>query len=385
LKTFDRRKSEEINLLDYWHVLVKHKKLITKIAGGAFAASIIISLLLPNIYASTTKILPPQQSSSMGSNIRMPSGLGFLAGGFLDIHSPADTWMGILESENVRDAIINRFNLRKLYGEGTIEETREKLDKMVAVEISNEEIISITMEDENPKRAAQMANAFVEELDRVNKALIMTSGKRTRVFIEKRLGDTKQELAKAEETLKTFQEKNKAMQLDEQAKAIIEAIGEIKARLMAKQVALNTLRSYAASTNPKVEIMKTEVKELKKRLKELEKTDKGTNSSGGVFISTENMPGLALQYARFYREAKVQQTLYELLTQQYEMARIQEAKDSSTVQILDVAKVPEKKAKPKRILIVLLSTFTVAFIGVFMAFGKEALERIREEKNPEHI
>lgn len=373
----DRRKPEEINLREYWRVLVKRKRLVTKIAGGAFIASIVLSLLLPNIYASTTKILPPPQSTSMVGGIRLPSGLGSLAGGFLDISSPADTWVGILESENVRDAVIDRFNLRKLYDEDTIEETRKALDERLAIEISNEEIISITMEDKKPARAAQIANAMVMELDRVNKELIMTSGKRTRMFIEKRLDDTKRGLAKAEEALKMFQENNKAVQLEEQAKVIIEAIGEIKARLVAKQVALNTLRSYAASTNPKVEILKAEVGELKNSLRELEKKEKGAES---VFIGVEAIPGLALQYARLYREAKVQQTLYELLTQQYEMARIQEAKDSPTVQILDVARVPEKQVKPKKILIILLSTFTAVFIGILIAFGKEALEKIRKEE-----
>lgn len=372
----------EINLLDCWRVLVKRKRLIGSIVGGAFVISILISLLLPKIYASTTSILPPQQEGSVGmagmAASQLAGGLGGLAGGFLGLKSPADLWVGILKSQTVRDAIIKRFDLMRLYKAKTVEDARNALDGMVKINKSKEDIISISVEDKDPQRAAFLASAFVEELDKVNKSVVMSAGGRMRSFVEKRLGEGKVELEKIEEAVKTFQEKNGAVKLDDQSKAIIEAIGKIKGQLMAKEVELQTFLSFATPNNPQAEILKSQVEELRGGLRELEEGKKGElRSSTGVFIPTAKMPDLALQYARLFRDMKVQETLYGLLTQQYEIARIQEAKDSPTVQVLDVAKVPVKKAKPKRAFIVILSTFAAGLFGVLTSFLAEIVDKLR--------
>lgn len=370
----------EINLLDCWRVLVKRKRLIGFIVGGAFAMSILISLLLPKIYASTTSILPPQQESSVGmagmAASQLAGGLGGLAGGFLGLKSPADLWVGILKSQTVRDAIIDRFDLMKLYKAKTVEDARNALDGMVKINKSKEDIISITVEEKDPQRAALLASAFVEELDKVNKSVVMSAGGRMRSFVEKRLNEQKVELAKIEEGVKGFQEKNGALKLDDQSKAIIDAMGRVKGQLMAKEVELQTLLSFATPNNPQAELLKSQVEELRGSLRELEEGKSGEPiSSKSIFIPTTKIPDLALQYARLLRDAKVQETLYGLLTQQYEMARIQEAKDSPTVQVLDVAKVPGKKAKPKRSLIVILSTLSATIFAVFASFFAEFFDK----------
>jgi len=369
----------EINLLNYWQVLVKRKRLIGFIVGGAFLTSIIISFLLPKIYVSTASILPPQQESSIGGGMsasQLAGGLGGLAGGFLGIKSPADLWVGILKSQTVRDAIINRFDLMKAFNSKSIEDARRDINEMVKVTKSKEDIISITVEDKDPQRAALIANAFVEELDKVNKSVVMSAGGRMRSFVEKRLAEGKVELEKIEDAVKAFQEKNGAVKLDDQSKAIIEAIGRIKGQLMAKEVELQTFLSYATPNNPQAEILKAQVEELRESLRELEEGKKGDHpQSKGIFIPTAKMPDLVLQYARLLRDMKVQETLYGLLTQQYEIARIQEAKDSPTVQVLDVAQVPEKNVKPKRMLIITLFTFTTTFFAIFLAFLVESLKK----------
>lgn len=372
---------DEINLLDYWRVLVNHKGLIGLIVTVAIVTSIIYSLLLPKIYAAKTSILPPQQegSSSLGIISQLPSGLGGLAGGFLGAKSPADLWVGILKSQTVMDAIVNRFDLMKSFETKTLEDARKSLTGMVKITKSKEDIISITVEDKDPNRAAALASAFVEELDKVNKNIVMTSGGRMRAFVEKRLKEAKDELTRKEEELKEFQEKNRAVKLDDQSKAIIVAIGAVKGQLMAKEVELQTFLSYATPNNPQAEILKTQTEELKERLRELEEGKRipDNPSPKDIFIPASKIPDLALQYARLLRDGKVQGTLYEFLTQQYEMARIQEAKDSPTVQVLDVAKVPEKRIKPKRRQIVLLSTFTAAFLAIFLVFFLEYIEKVR--------
>ncbi|MBI3610053.1 MAG: lipopolysaccharide biosynthesis protein [Nitrospirae bacterium] len=369
---------DEINLLDYWKVLVKRRKMIGQIVAAAFIMSVIVSLLLPKIYASTASILPPQQEGSFSSAMvsQLPGGSG---GGFLGMKSPADLWVGILKSGTVRDAIIARFDLMKIFKVKNREDAQKKLDQHVRIMKSKEDIISITVEDRDPRRTAETANAFVEELDRINKGIVMTSGRRMRVFVEERLKEAKEELRKTEDAVRAFQEKNRAVKLDDQSKAIIEAIGNVKGQLMAKEVELQTMLSYATSTNPQAEILKTQVEELKERLREMEEGKRipDNHSPKDIFIPTAQIPDLALQFARLVREAKVQETLYGLLTQQYEMARIQEAKDSPTVQVLDTAKVPERRSKPKRTSIVLLSTVTAAFLAVFIAFFVEYIEKLR--------
>lgn len=380
----DKIEEDEINLLDYWRVLVKRKLIIGLIVAFAIIASVIYALTLPPIYASTASILPPQQEGGGAGGIisQLSGGPGSLAGSFLGGQTPAGQWMAILKSQTIKGTIIRRFGLMKIFEAKTMEEAITTLDGMVKISKSKEEVLSITVEDKDPERAAALANAFVEELDRVNKGMVTTSGRRMRVFIEKRLNEAKIELTKAEESIKAFQEGNRAVKLDDQSRAILEAIGTVKGQLMAKEVELQTMLSYATPNNPQAEILKTQAEELTEKLRELGEGKKkpGNPSSQDIFIPTAKIPDLALRYARLLREAKVQQTLYELLTQQYEMARIQEAKDTPTVQVLDEAKVPELKSKPSKRQIVMLSTITAGFFAIFLAFFLEYVEKVRVQE-----
>lgn len=375
----EAHEAEEFSLLDYWRVLVKRKGLIGMVVGVAFIGSIIFSLLLTKIYASTVTLLPPIQEGSQGMGAaasQFAGNLGGLAGSFFGAKSPSDLWVAILKSQTVRDAIIARFDLIKLFESETAEDARNTLGQKVKIFKSQEDIISITVEDEDPKKTVEIANAYVEELDRVNKSIVMSAGGRMRAFIEKRLNEQKLEFSKIEEKVRSFQEENGAVKLDDQSKAIIDAFGMVKGQLMAKEVELQTFLSYATPNNPQAEILKAQIEELKQRLSELE-GKAGGNSSRSIFIPTAKIPDLALKYARLLRDAKVQETVYGLLNQQYEMARIQEAKDSPTVQILDTAKIPQKRVKPKRKNIVLFSTFGAMFFGVCLAFVMEYIETER--------
>jgi len=379
-------KEDEINLLDYWRVLVKHKLLIGVITIVAFAGSVIYSLTLPRIYISKASILPPQQEGSVGSGIisQLPGGWGSLAGGFLGSSTPSGVWMAILKSETIRDAIINHHNLMKTFKTNSMEDARNILGGKITIESSKEGIITLSVKDEDPNMAAALANAFVEELDKVNKGMVTTAGRRTRIFVEERLKDVKIDLTKAEETIKAFQERNRAVQLDAQSTAVMGAIGSVKGQIMAKEVELQTLLSYATPNNPQAELLKTQIEELKEKLWEMEEGKKISDnpSPKDIFIPTAKIPNLSLQYARLIRDAKVYQTLYEMLTQQYEMARIQEAKDTPTVQVLDTAKVPQKSTGPRKRQVVMLSSAIAAFFAIFVAFFLEYMEKLRTYKKP---
>ncbi len=379
---------DEINLLDYWHVLAKRKFLFFAVIFVAMIVSVIVSLMLPKIYASTTSLLPPQENPSGMSAIasQLPGGLGGLAGGMLGGKSPTNLWMGILKSRTVLDDIVKQFNLKEVYQAKSEAEARTLLRGALRITKSKEDILSITVEGQDPELTAKLANAFVETLDRINQSILTTSGGRMRAFVEKRLEEAKKALMASEDAVKAFQEENGAVKLDVQSSAIFQAIGTVKGELMAKEVALKTLLSYATPQNPEVKILKTEVKELRSALSSLEKgnDDPDGPASKGIFIPTDRLPNLGLQYARLLRDAKIHETLYSLLTEQYEMARIQEAKDSSTVQVLDIATVPEKRVRPKRRVIVMLSTFTAGFFAIFLIFFLEYIENAKKKYKAPH-
>ncbi|MBI5491857.1 MAG: hypothetical protein HY893_02865 [Deltaproteobacteria bacterium] len=376
---------DEVMFIDYLRVLFRRRYLIGAVTLASLIISVIVSLLLPRQYASTTSVLPPQSGSSIGIQALsqlQSGGIGSLSG-ILGQKTPIDVWQGIIRSQTVYDSIIERFGLRELYGKNTMESARGALDGNVSISLTKEDILVIKVYDTDPARAAKMAEAFVEELDRHNRELVMTSGSRKRAFLEKRLVEAKVDLVRAEEAIKAFQGRNGAVKLDEQSRAIIEAYGTVKGELMAREIELNTLLTYAAPTNPKAELLRAEVEGLKGKLREIENGEAADGRGSGAFIPLKRFPELSLQFARLFRDAKVQETLYELLTQQLELARIDEANDTPTVQVLDHAKVPEQKAKPRRALIVLLSTFSGAFASVIMAFVLEYAAALRAASTSE--
>lgn len=367
----------DIDLLRLWRVFNKRKRIFFLIVGTAFTASVIISLLLPKIYTATASLLQPEESRSAALISQLPSSLSGFAGGALGMKSQTNRWMGILNSRTVFNRIVEQFDLQT-YSNESIIDARIRLEAAVHFRRSREGIISITVEDQNPEQAAAMANAFVEALDNINREITMTSGGRTRVFIEGRLAEAKIALAKSEEALKFFQEKNGAVKLEAQSEAIIGAMRMVKGKLLSKEVALKTLLSYATLQNPQVTLLKTEVAELKLAMRDLEEGEGNTaDTSKGLFIPTSRLPDLGLQYLRLLRDVKIAETLYSLLREQYEIARIQEARDSSTVQVLDVAAVPENPKKPQKRLIVIAATTLAGFLSFFLVFFLEYIENAK--------
>ena len=364
---------DSTSLPEYLNVLLRFKKLIMVTVAGAFIISVAVSLLIPKTYRATASIFPPQQDmmSLAPNDIASSMGMGSVVGGFLGLKSPSDLWVGVLGSDEVKNAVIKKFNLREFYRKDTIEETRAELDSNLSISKNKDEIIYISVEDRDPQKAADLANEFVEALDTVNTRLVMTSGKRTRFFLEKRLEQAKGELLAAEASFKKFQEMNKAIKLDDQSKVMVETMAALKGQLISKELELKMLLSYAAQENPMVASLKREVRELDLKLKEIEE---GRGGAKSFFIPTSKIPNLSAEYVNLVREIKIQETLFEMLTQQYELAKIQESKDTPSVQFLSKAQAPERKYKPKRALIVIMSTLAAVFVSVFLAFFLNYLE-----------
>lgn len=370
-----RIQDDEINLLDYLIVLLKRKRLILGITLGAAIITAIISLIMPPVYRAETKVFPPQQRSSSLA-LGMLNQLGGIPdiSGALGLKTPGDLYVGILTSRTVADRIIDRFDLLKLYDAEYREDARKQLleDVLNATIDKESGIITISVEDKDPKRAANMANAFVEELMNLTKGLAVTETAQRRLFFEEQLKDTKSSLLKAEEAMKGFQEKTGVLQVEEQAKAVIEGIANIRAQVAAKEVELKVMRTYSTPNNPDLQKAEEALKGLKLELNKLEAKG-GTNPD--PLMPTGRMPAVGTEYIRKLRDLKFNETLYELLAKQYELAKLDEARDVVIIQVVDKAIPPDKRAKPKRTLMVIIATFTGFFLAVFAAFFMEFRER----------
>lgn len=367
---------EEINLLELLQVVVKRKRLITRVCGSVAILSVAVSLFLPNIYSATAKILPPQKESGGGlaAMLGQAGGLAGLAAG-IGIGGSSDLYLGILKSRSVADAVIKRLDLAKVFETKTPDETRKALEGAVKVQAGKDGIIAITADNKDPKLAAALANVFVEELGRKSVQLNLTKAGTERAFLEKRLEVVKDDLKRAEEELRSFEVKNKAVKVDSQAAASIEGIARLKAEIVAKEVQLASLRSYETDESPEVKVIQAAIGKLRSQLNGLV----GGGGSGDGIPTMGSVPNLGLEYARRMREVKTQEAIFEQLTKQFEVAKLTEAKDSSSIQVLDDAVVPVKKSKPKRSLIVILATVTAFFVSVFLAFILEYLEKMSAE------
>jgi uncharacterized protein involved in exopolysaccharide biosynthesis len=363
---------EEINLLELLRVIVRNLPLIAKITGTVALLSIVVSLAMKNIYTAKATLLPPQKDSGGGAAALLASMGGGLAGGFGG--GSADLYLGILKSRTVTDAVIKRLNLQTEYKSKNADDTRKMLEGLVKFQAAKDGIITITADDKDPVKAALLANTFVDELQNKSLSLNLSKASTERNFLEKRLVVVKQDLKTAEDEMKNFQEKNKTIKADSQAAAAIEGIARVRAEMVSKEVQLAALRNSMTDASPEVSSLLAAIAGLRRQLNSMS----GTGMSG-VIPSVGNAPTIEMEYIRRLRELKTQEALFEQLTKQYELAKINEARDSSSLQVLDNAVAPLHKSKPKRALIVILATMTAFFCSIFLVFIREYLAKLSPE------
>lgn len=366
---------EEINLLELLRVVVRNLPLIVKITTAAVVLSVVYSLTLKNIYTARATLLPPQKDSGGGAAALIASmggGLAGLAGG---LGGTSDLYLGILQSRSVTDAVIKRLDLHAELKSKNADDTRKKLGNLVKFQAGKNGIITITADYKDPAKAALLANTFVDELQKKSMQLNLTKASTERSFLEKRLTVVKQDLKAAEEEMKNFQEKNKTIKADSQAAAAIEGIARLRAEIVSKEVQLAALRNSMTDESAEVSTLLAGISRLKKQLG----TMSGSGGGDGVIPSVGNAPSIGVEYVRRLRELKTQEALFEQLTKQFELAKISEARDSSSLQVLDEAVTPLRKSKPKRSIIVILATVTAFFGSVFLVFIKEYLSKLSPE------
>jgi uncharacterized protein involved in exopolysaccharide biosynthesis len=342
-----------------------------------------ISLLLPKIYESTSSVLPQLESKEGGALAALltsPGAAGMAQNLGLGLPglptTPTDVFVSILKSRLMADEVIKKFDLMNRYRESTMVDTRKELEDHLRITVTKEKVIKVSVEDEDPQVAADMANFYVANLDRLNRIVTVSKAGQNRAFLERRLGETVESMAKAEEALRDFQAKNKTVAVEAQAKVMIEAAAMIQGQITAQEVQMQVMGGYLSPDNPDL----SNVDELKKQLAMMGsgKDAKGLLSTDRLHPAMVAVPDLALQFGRLFRQVKVQETLFTLLTSQHEQAKIAEARDTPTVQVLDSAIPADKRTRPRVLLNVAVAGVLALVIGVFMAFFLDYRTRIRQ-------
>jgi tyrosine-protein kinase Etk/Wzc len=352
---------DEINLLDLLILLARARKWILGLPLIAAALAGVVTFLMPNTYTAVAMLMPPQQQGGAAA-AAMLGQLGALAGfapSSLGVKNPNDLYVGILKSRTISDALIERFDLKQLYDMDSLVETRKQLAEQTSISTGKEGLIFIEVDDHDPRRAADMANAYVEQLEKLTGSLAVTEAAQRRLFFERQVAQAKDDLAKTEIAFKEMQEKTGLVQLDQQGRAMIEAVATLRARIVAKEVELSTIRTFATEQNPELKRVQQELASLKGELRKLERQ---TGVDADLLVGTREIPAAGLQYARSYRDLKYAEAIFELMSKQYELARVEEARDAVAVQIVDRAVPPDYKSKPRRALIIALTGFVTAVL-----------------------
>jgi uncharacterized protein involved in exopolysaccharide biosynthesis len=373
-----QEQADEFNLLDLLIVLAKQKRLVFGFPLAATVVAAIVSLILPSSYTATAKILPPQQSQSNAVAILGQLGaIGQLGGSSLGLKNPSDIFVAMLKSRTVSDAIIKRFDLQKRYDQDLLVDARRALEKRRDVSATRDGVITIEVEDRDPVRAADMANGFVEELERLTLTLAVSEASQRRLFFEKQLAQSKEDLAKAEVELKSFLQKSKLVTPEGQAQLTVAAAASLRAQITAREVQLAAMRAFATEQNPELARVQKEVAGLKTQLARMEKEAYG--GQGDVLVSLGQAPETAVEYLQRVREVKYNETLFQLLARQFEAAKIDEAKNATLIQVLDRAIQPERRSFPKRTLIVAVTAALAFLLAVIAAYLLEYFARSKND------
>jgi len=372
----------DISLLDILIVLARRKSLIIKVFLATVLLAVGLTLLMGDQFTATTSLLAPQNSAS--GLLSQLSGLGPLAsmaGGGLSLKNPSDLVMALLRSETVEDAMIDRFHLMERLHVKRRSEARTVLEGTVKIETSKNGLINISATDGDPKRAAEMANAYVEEFRKFNATLAVTEASQRRLFFQQQLAQAKDDLTTAEEQFKTTEQKTGVLQIDAQTRVVIESVAQLRAQIASKEVQIRAMRASATEDNPQLRVAMEELAGLQAQQEKLGSSS--DSSEAALLIPKGHMQESQMEYVRRFRDVKYYETIFELLARQYELAKVDEARQGTQVQVVDPATVPDHHSSPKRKVIVLGAGFVGVVIGVawaLIAEGLTRLERIPSER-----
>lgn len=380
----DEDDGPRVSLVDLLTWLGEGKRAIAWITGAAAAAALAGSFLVTPIYTARTTLLPPgsQQQGSSAAALAALGALGGLAGG-LAAKTPDELYVALLKSESLLRELDKRFDLRSRYGVPTFEALRKTMPTVVRVAADKKSgLISLDVDDEDPKFAAELANAYVQEVTKLLGRLAVSEAQLRRVFFEQQLKETKDNLVKAEQDMQRVQEKSGVIVLDKQAEALIGGAAQIRAQIAEREVQLRVLRNSATEQNPDVQRLASEIRALRSELARMESTQGGAPGSA-VDLPVGRIPEAAIEYIRARRELKLQETILESMLRQYEVAKLDEAKEGPVLQQVDVAQPPDYKSKPSRAMIVLAVTLLALLASSAWAIAR-GFVRTAASADPSH-
>lgn len=355
----------EISLLDLLVVLAEHWKLLVFGPLAAGLAALGIAFVVTPVYTATARILPPQQQQSSAAMLAQQLGaLAGLAGAAAGLKNPADQYVALLKSRSVADRLIERFELLRVYDEELLDDARKALDKRSEIKAGRDGLITIDVDDEDPKRAAAIANAYVTELEALLKRLALTEAQQRRVFFERQLASSRDALARAQQALAAAGVSESVLKAEPRAAA--EGVARLKAAVTAQEIKLAAMRGYLADTSPDFRQALQELAALRAQLARAEEAQ-APAAAGDA----------ARDYISRYRDFKYQEVLFELMARQYEIARLDEAREGALVQVVDAAVPPERKSRPKRALIAVVTTLVVGLLLVVFVFLRRAWRSVQ--------
>lgn len=364
------------------------RRLLVRVTLSGLLAATLLAFLLPKEYVSTTQLMPPDtrvgSSPALLAGLSGPaSGLAGKAGDLLGMKSTGALFVGILRSRTVADRLIERFDLKKVYGVRLLKYARTRLEDNTSIsEDRKSGIITLTVKDRDPRRASEMAQAYVGELNQLVAELTTSAAHRERVFLEERLKDVKRDLVSAAKEFSEFSSKNTVIDIKEQGRAMVDAAATLQGQLIAAQSELKGLEQIYTDNNVRVRALRARITELQHQLEKLGGKPMAAGGAGAdpaadaIYPSIRKLPLLGVTYADLYRRTKIQETVYELFTQQYELAKVEEAKGIPSVKVLDVADVPEKRSFPPRLLVIFLGSLLSLCLGVAWVLGDAAWKSV---------
>jgi tyrosine-protein kinase Etk/Wzc len=376
-----RYDEKNVSLLDMLILLAERKKTILVIMIAVTVLTAIVSLLLPKRYTATVTLLPPAQNTSLaaGFTSQLGSSLGgmaALAGGTLGLKNPNDMLVAMLQSRVVEDAMVQRFGLMREYHARYLSDARNSFERRVSVKGNGlDGLIHISVEDANPNRAAEIANGYVDQFRQLSAHLAIGEASQRRLFFEQQLEQAKENLASAEESLKASEQKTGVIQLDSQTKALIGSAAALRAQITAKEVQIDSMRTFATDENSQLIRAQQELDGLRAQLAQL--TRAGADRQEGLIIPKGQVSEAGLEYVRKLRDVKYHETIFEILARQFEIAKLDEARQGALIQVVDPAVIPDKRSFPKRTLIVLGGLIAGFILGAFWALFQVGLQRAR--------
>lgn len=368
---------EALPWLEFLIVLSGRKRFLMVGTVGCVVAALLIFLFVPNLYTATTLLLAPQQQSSLASALLSQAGeaglLGSAAASGMGMKASGDLYVTLLKSRFVEDDVLAKFNLQSVYHSKHFSDARKKLESRTTISASKDGVVTVSVEDRDPKRAAQIANAYGDRLQILTSQLAVTDAARRRLMFEQQVNKAKTDLATAEASLNQMQKKSGVIQPDTQARAQMSALASLRAQIAASEVQDKVLRSYETGENPDVAHVDEQIAGMRAQLAEFERKENVGN--GDIQMPTAGAPDIELEYLRRLREVKLQEALYEILVKQYDAARVDEAREGPLVQIIDRATEPDKKTFPKLGYVALGAAVLGLFVSVLLVVLLDARER----------